>query len=68
MLLEKTSFVSVADAAGIIGCTVGRIRQLLAEGRIKGQKLNERAWAVDSRSAREYAKSDRTPGPKSSAN
>jgi hypothetical protein len=54
--LPAKPFCSVSDAAGIVGCTVGRIRQLLIDGEIEGQKLNERAWAVDRRSAEKYAK------------
>lgn len=56
MQLPAKPFCSVADAAQIVGCTVGRIRQLLIEGEIVGMKLNERAWAVDRKSAEKYAK------------
>ena len=54
--LPAKPFCSVADAAEIVGCTVGRIRQLLIDGEIEGQKLNERAWAVERKSAEKYAK------------
>jgi DNA-directed RNA polymerase specialized sigma24 family protein len=65
VLLKKTHFISVNDAATILGCTTGRVRQLLLAGRLEGQKLTERAWAVDRRSVEKYARSDRRPGPKS---
>ncbi len=38
--------VSVTAAAQIIGCTSGRVRQLLRDGALRGAKLGERAWAV----------------------
>lgn len=38
--------IPVAAAAEIIGCTTGRVRQLLRENAIRGVKLGERAWAV----------------------
>lgn len=56
--LPTRPFCSVADAAELVGCTVGRIRQLLIDGEIIGMKLNERAWAVDRKSAAKYAKKE----------
>lgn len=56
MELPARPFCSVSDAAQIVGCTVGRIRQLLIDGDIAGMKLNDRAWAVDRKSAEKYAK------------
>jgi hypothetical protein len=41
--------VSVTDAAEIIGCTTGRVRQLLLEGELRGKKLSEKhnaPWLV----------------------
>ncbi len=54
-LKEKTEYVSVFDAAEIIGCTEGRVRKLLIDKVIAGTKLNERAWAVEKDSAERYA-------------
>ena len=56
MLADKIVYVSVAEAAEIIGCTEGRIRKLLIDRVLKGKKLNERAWAVEEQSAKKYAK------------
>lgn len=56
MELPAKSFVSVADAAEILGCTVGRIRQLLIDGTIYGMKLNARAWAVERKSVEKLAR------------
>ena len=38
--------VSVNDAADILGCTVGRVRQMLRQGELSGIKVNRRAWLV----------------------
>jgi hypothetical protein len=38
---------SVAEAATIIGCTEGRVRQLLRSQEMRGIKVNERAWLVE---------------------
>ena len=40
-------FLSVMEAAEILGVTGGRIRQLLLAGRLKGHKLGEKQWALD---------------------
>jgi len=44
--LEKKKWYSVNEAAGRLGLTGGRIRQLLIAGELHGEKLNERAWAI----------------------
>ena len=43
------------DAAEIIGCTTGYVRHLCRQGKIRGAKLGERAWAVSGADARSYA-------------
>lgn len=51
--------VSVTDAAAIIGCTTGRVRQLLIEGEIRGRKLSEQdnaPWLVSKTDAEKMAK------------
>ena len=40
-------FVNVAEAVSMLGCTTGRVRQLLGEGSLAGVKANERAWLID---------------------
>jgi hypothetical protein len=42
---------SVAEAATIIGCTEGRVRQLLRSQEMRGIKVNERAWLVEVKDA-----------------
>jgi len=39
-------FVNVQEAAALIGCTDGRIRQMLLDGTMHGVKANERAWLI----------------------
>ncbi len=51
--------VSVTDAATIIGCTSGRVRQLLLDGQIRGKKLSETdnsPWLVSKVDAEKMAR------------
>lgn len=57
--------VSVTDAAGIIGCTTGRVRQLLIEGGIRGKKLGKKPnapWVVSRVDAEKLAKNPADTG------
>jgi len=40
-------FLSVSEAAEILGVSGGRVRQLLIAGLLKGHKLGEKQWAID---------------------
>lgn len=40
------TFVNVNEAADLLGCTVGRVRQMLRDGSLKGLKANAKAWLV----------------------
>jgi excisionase family DNA binding protein len=40
-------YVSVTEAASLLGVTTGRIRQLLRAGDLHGHKLGEKSWALD---------------------
>ena len=55
-------YLTPAEAAEIIGCTVGRIHQLLKSKEVAGKKFSERAWAVNRKSAEAYAKQPKTVG------
>jgi len=55
-------FCSVEEAAEIIGCTDGRVRQLLRAGELDGKKVSERAWVVVRASAVKYAASQQPTG------
>lgn len=52
--MSINGYVSVEDAAGILGCTAARIRQLLGEGIISGEKVGERVWLVDEKTVHKY--------------
>lgn len=49
-------YISVPTAAEIIGCTEGRVRQLIYSGDIDAVKANEKAWLVLRKSAEKRAK------------
>lgn len=57
-------YVTTAQAAEIIGCVDSRVRQLLREGTIAGERVG-RDWLVLRKSAEMYAKTERKPGPSS---
>jgi hypothetical protein len=60
--LKPKPYISVKDAADILGCTEGRVRQLLDAEVIAGTKLHERAWAVERKSVEAYARREITVG------
>ena len=62
MSLSARKFLSVEEAADLLGCTVGRIRQMLRAEELKGEKLNERAWAVDREDAEKAARKPQERG------
>ena len=45
-MADITEFVGAKEAAEIIGCTGGRVRQLLREGTLKGKKITGNAWLI----------------------
>ena len=45
--MDKTfKYLSVTEAAVLLGVSVGRVRQLLLSGDLKGHKLGEKLWAI----------------------
>jgi len=64
VLLQNANLISVAEAARICNVTVGRIRQLIDQGRIVAEHVGQRSLVVDRASAQAYADSPRKPGPK----
>lgn len=63
MSLEITDWVSVTRAAEILGCTTGRIRQLLGEKRLVGEKLDgTKLWMVSRESVESYGNETLPPG------
>jgi hypothetical protein len=57
-------WVSVPDAAEILGCSPVWVLKMLKDGRLKGFVVNRRAWAVSRKSVLEnlsdYEKRDRS--------
>lgn len=46
------NFLTPTEAATVIGCTDGRVRQLLRDGKLIGQKIGERMWLIPADEAR----------------
>jgi hypothetical protein len=55
-------FVTTSEAARLAGVTIGRIRQLLLGGRLKGRHFG-RDWQVELQSLREFIASRKTGRP-----
>lgn len=55
-------FVSVGEAAEILGCTDGRVRQMLRAEQLDGIKLNEKAWAIPRKAVERAAKNPPNTG------
>lgn len=47
-------WITVREAAAIIGCSDGRVKQLIQDGSLTGQKFGIRVWQVDRKSAEIY--------------
>jgi excisionase family DNA binding protein len=56
-------YVTTAEAARIIGCVSSRVRQLLRDQLIAGERVG-RDWLVLKASAEAYAAVEHRPGPK----
>jgi len=62
VLLEKGEYITVEEAAEIIGCTRPHVRFLLGEESIVGHKLSDRVWLVEKKSAQAYARKPQKRG------
>lgn len=65
----KDTFCGITEAAGILGCTTGRVRQLLLRGDIKGEKFApdeqpNAPWLIERKSLEKFAKVKPTTGRK----
>jgi excisionase family DNA binding protein len=60
MPVEK--YVNTNEAAELIGCTVGRVRQLLRDEELTGIKANARAWLIPRRQVLQIARRPYTTG------
>ena len=47
-------FVSVEEAAEMLGCTTARVRQLLGDGTLDGKKFGARVWLVSEETVTKY--------------
>ena len=54
-MADIRDYISVPEAADIIGCTEGRVRQLIYAEKLKAIKPNS-AWLVLEKAAREIAR------------
>ncbi len=44
--MSVPSYVNVPEAAVLLECSVGRIRQMLIAKELRGVKANKRAWLI----------------------
>jgi excisionase family DNA binding protein len=56
---------NVKQSAEFLGVTIGRIYELIRDGRLKATKVSERCWLVETDSLERYAAGDRSPGRRS---
>lgn len=50
------NLLNVEECAAVVGCTPGRIRQMLGDGTLPGVKANGRAWLIKKKEAEKLAK------------
>jgi hypothetical protein len=50
--------VSTKQAATILGCTTGRVRQLRLEDKLRGIQITNNAWLFDRRDIERYARAN----------
>jgi excisionase family DNA binding protein len=60
--MPVAEFLNVREAAEQIGCTEGRVRQMLIAGDMKGKKANARAWLIPSTEVERMAAREYTTG------
>ena len=60
--MDLKEYVDTNEAAAIMGCTDGRVRQLLIEGELPGVKVNKRAWLAERKAVEKRAKLTQTKG------
>lgn len=68
--MEQPKFLTVKQAAEVIGCTTGRVRQLLDAGVLHGEQPNGEGtfWLVDKKAVAKYARTPAETGrPRKSA-
>lgn len=53
-LIQDTN-MTVSQTAEFLGLTTGRVRQMLREGDLSGEKIGDWMWVVHRRSAEKFA-------------
>lgn len=61
MTLQQ-DFLTVSQAAERIGCTPGRVRQMLRSGTLAGEKMSEWLWMIPRKAAEKAAKNPAKTG------
>lgn len=60
-MLEK-KWLTATEAAGVIGCTSGRVRTMCKNGLLSAVKVGPRAWMVEKNSAEKVARNPAKTG------
>jgi excisionase family DNA binding protein len=55
-------WMTVHEAATVLGVTDGRVRQLLSAGALRGERLGARMWLLERASVERYKKERRPVG------
>lgn len=58
----QENWVTVKQAADIIGCRVQHVRLLARNNEIKASRIGEKLWVIERTSAEKYAKSKKKTG------
>lgn len=61
-------YLTVSEAAELIGVTEGRVRQMRLAGMFPGAKQKGRPWYLPKDEVEAVAKEERKPGPRASDN
>jgi len=61
-MLIKNEWLSVREAADVIGCTDARVRQMLAGGDMAGEKATASVWMIPRREVDRIARLPRRKG------
>lgn len=60
-MLDK-NWITVVEAAEIVGCSPQRIRELALDNKIKASKLTGKCWVVDRKEVEKMAKNPSKTG------
>jgi excisionase family DNA binding protein len=63
---ELPGFLSIPEAAEIIGVSDSLVRRWVRDGVLPSRKIGEKSRVIPSKKVREFAETPRKPGPKAS--